>query len=145
MNNISLQRLLTVIAMSMFVFAACGDDPVSSGPNDLIGTWIETLQTTYYGSLSSPDSTRVLTFNSDLGFTITFESDNTWTTASLIDDHIFTETGIWSATETTITWNPDGQEEVVDYEISGNKLSITSSFIVSSHYTVYFIGVYTKQ
>lgn len=129
--------------MSLLFFACSDDNPTSPEINQLIGSWKAGLHTTFYGSISTPDSLKVETFDSDNQFTITFNDDNTYSAVFVFFGDTESEAGTWSVNENKLTIITSEGEAVGDYSISGNTLTLEFGETISG-YTTFEVFVYTK-
>jgi len=115
------------MVLVVFFTINCDNDKSPSGPigTGLVGTW-KLTQMTYV----NPDTT--VTFNSSqlalIGFSITaiLKSDSTYQTTEIDEGETTVETGTWSVSGHTITTiSSENETVVVEYDLSGNKLTIT--------------------
>ena len=79
MKKPTILKLILMLSLSLLMFAACGDDdPTGPEVDSIVGVWKAVTNTTLYGSLTSPDSTEVFTWTTNIHFTFTIKDDNTW-------------------------------------------------------------------
>ncbi|MCH8304750.1 MAG: lipocalin family protein [Candidatus Marinimicrobia bacterium] len=142
----SLKILGLMLSLTLSLFSACGDDtPTAPETHELVGTWKADKFTVYRGSISNPDFTFVYTFVNDLQFTLTISADNRWSAESLSLVETKNDSGGWWADGDTLTLYGAGDgDDVYEYSISGNKLTLTSSETVDG-YTTFTVIEYTKQ
>lgn len=137
MNKSVVQKLIILLSLTFLPFSAysADDDPTGSGDNKLIGIWKLYKSTTFYGSLTDPDSSNATTLGSDFSFTLTIK-DNTWTIDFISLGETESSSGTWSVSGNTITIKEPGEpDETSDYSISGNKLTVTSSETIDGYIT----------
>ncbi len=147
MDKSVVQKFIILLSLIFLPFSAYSndDDSTGSGDNQLIGVWKLYKSTTFYGSLTNPDSTNVTTFGSDFSFTLTIKDDNTWAIDFVSSGETASSSGTWSVSGNTITVKEQGEpDETSDYSISGNKLSITDSETIDG-YTTFEVGEFTRQ
>ena len=139
-------KLVLMLSLTLLPFSAFSDDhyPTGPGANKLIGTWKLDTTTTFYGSLTNPDSSNATTLGSDFSFTLTIK-DNTWTIDFISLGETESSSGTWSVSGNKITVKEQGEpDETSDYSISGNRLTITSSETIDG-YTTFEISEFTRQ
>ena len=146
MSNSTVLKFILMLSLSLLMFSACGDDdPTGPGVDSIVGVWKAVTNTTSYGSLTSPDSTEVITFGTDMQFTMTINDDNTWSSVVVVSGETQSDSGTWSFSGNTVTFkNPDEPESTFDFSTSGNTLTATSSETTDG-YTVYDVTVFTRQ
>ena len=142
----SLQILALILSATLFLFSACGDDnPTAPEPHELVATWEAVSFTIYSGSISDPDSTFVFKFRNDFLFTLTISDDNTWSAESLSIAESQKDSGGWWVNGDTLTLYGAGDgDEVYEYSLSGNMLTLTKSETTRG-YTTFTVLEYTKQ
>lgn len=139
------QSLITLLLMvgMIFLVASC-EDKKEDEQHELVGTWDWTKTMTYFGSLSAPDSTEEETPVAGVyELSGEFWDDNTYAITATISGSPQTETGTWSVSGNTITWDND-PTDIDEYSISGNKLTMTSQSTVNS-YTIWYVSEWTKK
>jgi len=146
MNKSTVLKLILMLSLSLLLFSTCGDDdPTGPATNELVGTWKFDKVTTYYGSISTPDSTEVFASSSDFQITLTIKADNTWSIAAVFFGVTDNSSGTWSVSGNKLTIKETGEpDETSEYSVSGNKLTITESVTIDS-YTIFNVVEYTKQ
>ena len=141
----SLKILVLMLCLTLSLFSACGDDnPVAPEVHELVGTWKADVFTIYWGSISEPDSTFVFTFFSDFQFTLTISDDYTWSGESISITETIDDSGGWWVDGDTLTIYGAGDDDVYEYSLSGNKLTLTRSETTRG-YTTYTVLEYIKQ
>ena len=142
----SLKIFILILSLTLSLFSACGEDKITAPEiHELVGTWKADNFTIYWGSISNPDSTFVYTFVNDLQFTITISDDNRWSAEIKYPDETQTDSGGWWVDGDTLTMYGAGDgDDVYEYSISGNKLTLTSSE-TKGGYTTFTVIEYTKQ
>ena len=146
MDKSVVQKLIILISLTLLPFSVYSDDdyPIGPGADKLIGTWKLETSSTFYGSLTDPDSSNATTFGSDFSFTLTIK-DNYWTTDFVSLGETKSNSGTWSVSGNTITIKEQGEpDETSGYSISGNKLTITSSETIDG-YTIFEVAEFTRQ
>ena len=146
MSNSTVLKFILMLSLSLLIFSACGDDdPTGPGVDSIVGVWKAVTSTTSYGSLTSPDSTEVTTFGTDIQFTLTINDDNTWSVVFVVFGITESDSGTWSVSGNTLTIkDPDEPDSTSDFSISGDTLTITSSE-TTDDYTIYDVTVFTRQ
>ncbi len=146
MDKSVVQKLIILLFLAFLPFSAYSDDDhlAAPGANKLTGIWKLYKSTTFYGSLTDPDSSNATTLGSDFSFTLSIK-DNTWTTDFVSLGKTESSSGTWSVSGNTITIKEQGEpDETSDYSISGNKLIITSSETIDG-YTTFEVAEFTRQ
>jgi len=147
MDKSVVQKLIILLSLTFLPFSAYSsdDNPTGPGANKLIGIWKLYRTTTFYASLTDPDSSNVTTLGSDFSFTLTIKDENTWTIDFVSLGETESSSGTWSVSGNTITIKEEGEpEESSDYSISGNKLTVTSSETIDG-YTTIEVSVFIRQ
>ena len=142
----SMKTLVLMLSLTLLLFAACSDDNITTPEtHELVGTWNADKFTTYWGSISKPDSTFVFTFVSDYRFTLTISDDYRWSAESLFLAESNNDLGGWWVDGDTLTLYGAGDgDEVYEYSLSGNKLTLTRSETTKG-YTTFTVIEFTKQ
>lgn len=146
MDKSVILKLILMLSLTLLLFSAFSDnnDPTSPGANKLIGIWKLNTTSTFYGSLTDPDSSNVTTLGSDFSFTLTIK-DKYWTIEFISLGETESSSGTWSVSGNTITIKEKGEpDETSDYSISGNRLTITSSETIDG-YTTFEVAEFTRQ
>ena len=147
MNKPTVLKLILMLSLTLLMFSAFSDDddPTGPGGKQLIGNWKLDISTTFYGSLTDPDSSNVTDLGSDFSFTLTIKDDNTWTIDFVYLGKAESSSGTWSVTGNKITTKEPGKpDETSYYSISGNKLTTTSSEIIDG-YTTFEVAEFIRQ
>ena len=146
MNKSTVLKFILMPSLALLLFSARGDDdPTGPGVDSIVGVWKAVTNTVSYGSLTSPDSTHVTTFGTDMQFTITINDDNTWSSLVVLLGETQNDSGTWSVSGNTVTiQTPDEPDSTSDYSTSGNTLTLTDSETPDG-YTVYSVTVFTRQ
>ena len=147
MDKSVVQKLIILLFLAFLPFSAYSNDdhPAAPEANKLIGIWKLYETTTFYGSLTDPDSSNATTLSSDFNFTLTIKDDNTWTIDFVSFGETESSSGTWSSSGNTITIKEEGEpEESSDYSISGNKLTVTSSETIDGITTIE-VSVFIRQ
>ncbi len=145
MNNSAVQKLIIMLSFVSVLFFACSDDdPTGPGSNQLIGIWEADIHTTFYGSVSSPDSSKNEIFDSDNQFTLTFNDNNSYSAVFVVFGNTKIEEGTWSVNGNNLTIRGPDDDATGNYSISGNQLTLEFGETFSD-YTTFEVFVYTKQ
>ena len=130
-----LMALLTFMIIALSLITACGDDDIDR--EELVGTWKAISNIIYYGSISNPDSTEVVkTFGSDVQTIITFRDDNTFTKDIVSFGETQSISGPWSVSGNKLTFGNTGNpKDTIEYSISDNKLTLSTSETIGSYTT----------
>ena len=128
MNNLKLTIIMIVcVSLITISFLSCDKDSSPTGPSGtgLVGTW-QLTQMTYI----TPDTS--FTFNASqleqMGFSLKaiLKSDSTYEVTEIDMEETDVETGTWSVSGNIITTvSSDNETEVVEFVLSGNKLTVT--------------------
>lgn len=132
MKTTKLNRSILVRATLIMLFVA-GCEKDEPKVHELVGTWLFTSGTIYYGSsVASADSSKAVTVFDNGTLTITFNDDNTGSS-------IFTEPGDVYTTE--FSWSTSGSELVatnedgttssgpLTYDVTGTTLTTTEHLV----------------
>lgn len=147
MNIPTVLKLILMLSLTLLLFSAFSEDDAPTGPgaNKLVGIWKLDKSTTFYGSLTDPDSSNVDDLGSDFSFTLTIKDDNTWTIDFIYLGDAKSSSGTWSVSGNKITIKVPGEpDETSEYSISGNKLTTTSGETIEG-YTIFDVSEFTRQ
>lgn len=126
----NLKRILSLsLIVVILTMIGCKEDdnPASSSEDDLIGTWVLTsiVLTSYNNSVLTPEQAGV-------SGTIIMKSDKTFESTFNMNGEEDSESGTWSATNSTITLNGETETIVLeDYSIQGNKLYVNTTIDIT--------------
>ncbi len=136
--------ILLIASITAFFIGGCSKDD-SSGPNDqLIGTWELVKITANLSGISTDIEPSFLS----LEVTLEVRNDGTYT---LTQNHTDTgtidvETGTWTATDKTVTINPDdGDPQQIDYTVDGDTATLDTVMSYGEYVDLPVKMIYTRQ
>ncbi|MGK9368447.1 lipocalin family protein [Melioribacter sp. Ez-97] len=134
--------LKSLLVLSLLTFIACSEDsnPTSSEPT-LTGTWKLTAITIH------TDSGDLNLLPEAIGYsmTVVLNEDGTYQATYTDADGQYTETGTWTESDGKLTITVDGLPETVEYTLSGNKLTFSTTMDIEGFGTQNVTLEFTKQ
>ena len=129
--------IFIILFLSIIFITNCSDDDEK---DTLIGTWVLTsMKMSASGITVTVDPAEM-----GLSQTLTIYDDNTFRMVMTEDGETSTSTGEWSSSGGKLYITEEGETEVVDYSLKGDKLEITFEETEEGQ-TITITQIFTRQ
>ena len=127
------KNAIYLIILISFILLNCdkGNSPTAPIDQNLVGTWDAVTETHYWGNISEPDSTEIVTYDQAfLTQTWTMKSNAKLTiNSTFFGDDFLTLTGTWEIAGNqliiNVTFFGEKMKQTWTYEVDGDNLTLT--------------------